>query len=127
MIKNNKQIEEGTFKYLELSKKKMKKKFYITTPIYYVNDKPHVGHAYTTIIADILARWHRLKQEDVFFLTGLDENGQKTVEASIKFGFKSPQAWCDYIAEEYLKTWKNLNISNDDFIRTTEESHHNLS
>ncbi|MBS3167858.1 methionine--tRNA ligase [Candidatus Woesearchaeota archaeon] len=127
MIKNNKQIEEGTFKYLELSKKKMKKKFYITTPIYYVNDKPHVGHAYTTIIADILARWHRLKQEDVFFLTGLDENGQKTVEASIKFGFKSPQAWCDYIAEEYLKTWKNLNISNDDFIRTTEERHHKLS
>lgn len=103
-----------------------KKKFYITTPIYYVNDKPHVGTAYTTITADIIARWHRLKEEDVFFLTGLDENSQKTVEASIKLGFNSPQKFTDYMAEEWLKTWQVLNISNNDFIRTTEERHHKL-
>jgi len=105
---------------------KKNKKFYITTPIYYINDKPHVGHAYTTIIADILARWHRLKNEDVFFLTGLDENSQKTVEASIKLGFNSAQKFADYMAETWLQTWNKLNISNNDFIRTTEERHHHL-
>ncbi len=102
------------------------KKFYITTPIYYINDKAHVGHAYTTIIADILARWHRLKGEDVFLLTGLDENSQKTVEASIKLGFSSPKKFADYMAEQWVGVWKKLNISNDDFIRTTEERHHKL-
>ncbi|MBI2148120.1 methionine--tRNA ligase [Candidatus Woesearchaeota archaeon] len=105
---------------------KKKKKFYITTPIYYVNDKPSVGTAYTTVTADIIARWHRLKDEDVFYLTGLDENAQKTVQASIKLGFKDIKKFTDFMAEEYLKTWKALNISNDDFIRTTEERHHKL-
>ncbi len=103
-----------------------KKKFYITTPIYYVNDTPHLGHAYTTIIADILARWHRLKEEDVFFLTGLDENSQKTVQASIKLGFNTPQKFADYMAEKWKEAWKILNISNTDFIRTTEERHKKL-
>ncbi len=102
------------------------KKFYITTPIYYVNDTPHLGHAYTTIIADILARWHRLKEEDVFFLTGLDENSQKTVQASIKLGFNTPQKFADYMAEKWKEAWKILNISNTDFIRTTEERHKKL-
>ena len=103
-----------------------KKKFYITTPIYYVNDQPHIGHAYTTVIADIIARWHRFKGENVFFLTGLDENSQKTVQASIKLGFKDPQKLADYMAEKWLNAWKILNISNDDFIRTTEERHKKL-
>ena len=113
MSKQNQSVE-GTFIYSQESKQNMKskKKFYITTPIYYVNDKPHVGHAYTTIIADIIARWHKLREEDVFFLTGLDENSQKTVEASIKLGFSSPQKFTDYMAEEWIKTWKKLNINN---------------
>ncbi len=102
------------------------KKFYITTPIYYSNEKPHIGHAYTTVIADIIARWHRLKEENVFFLTGLDEHGQKILNSSIKLGFSSPKKFVDHISEEYLKTWKALNISNNDFIRTTEERHHKL-
>jgi methionyl-tRNA synthetase len=102
------------------------KKFYITTPIYYVNDKPHIGHAYTTINADILARWHKLKGEDVFFLTGLDENSQKTVQASIKLGFNDVKKFADFMAEQWIKTWKVLNITNNDFIRTTEERHKKL-
>ncbi len=102
------------------------KKFYITTPIYYVNDKPHIGHAYTTVIADIFARWHRLKGENVFFLTGLDENSQKTVQASIKLGFNNTKKFADYMAEQWQAVWKALNISNNDFIRTTEERHKEL-
>src|SRR3989338_1659090 len=90
------------------------KKFYVTTPIYYVNDSPHVGSAYTTVIADIIARWHRLKNEDVFFLTGLDENSQKTVQASIKLGFSDIQKYADYMAEKWKETFKKLNISNND-------------
>ena len=105
---------------------KQRKKFYITTPIYYVNDKPSVGHAYTTIISDILARWHRLKDEDVFFLTGLDENSQKTVQASIKLGFNDVKKFADYMATQWIEVWKKLNISNNDFIRTTEERHEKL-
>jgi methionyl-tRNA synthetase len=66
-------------------------KFYITTPIYYVNDVPHVGHAYTTVVADVLARWHRMRGDDVFFLTGLDENSVKTVQAAHEKGFKDIQ------------------------------------
>ena len=125
---NKQQIQEGTFIYSQESKQNMqkKKKFYITTPIYYINDKPSVGTAYTTVTADIIARWHRLKDEDVFYLTGLDENAQKTVQASIKLGFKDVKKFTDFMSEEYLKTWKVLNISNDDFIRTTEERHHKL-
>lgn len=128
-MKKQTQLEEGTFIYSQKSKENMpkkKKKFYVTTPIYYVNDKPHIGHAYTTVIADIIARWHRLKEEDVFFLTGLDEHGQKISNSSIKLGFSSPKKFADHIAEEYIKTWKALNISNNDFIRTTEERHHKL-
>lgn len=97
-------------------------KFYVTTPIYYVNDVPHIGHAYTTIAADILARWHRLKGEKVFFLTGLDEHGQKIEEAALKMGI-TPQELVNSLAPKFKETWKNLNISNDDFIRTTEERH----
>ncbi len=103
-----------------------KKKFYITTPIYYVNDKPHVGHAYTTIMADIFARWHKLKGEDVCFVTGLDENSQKTVQASIRLGFKDPKKFTDFMAEQWINTWKALSINYNDFIRTTEERHHKL-
>ena len=103
-----------------------KKKFYITTPIYYSSEKPHIGHAYTTVLADILARWHKLRGEDVFFLTGQDEHGQKIANACIKLGFSSPQKFVDHIAEEYLKAWKILNINNDDFIRTSEVRHHKL-
>ena len=84
------------------------KKFYITTPIYYVNDKPHVGHAYTTIMADILARWHKLKGENVCFITGLDENSQKTVDAAIKLGFSTTQKFTDFMAEEWIKAWRSL-------------------
>lgn len=101
------------------------KKFYVTTPIYYVNDVPHIGHAYTTIAADILARWHRMKGENVFFLTGLDEHGQKICDAALESGI-TPQEFVDSLAPKFKKTWENLNISNDDFIRTTEERHKKL-
>jgi methionyl-tRNA synthetase len=103
--------------------RKEKKKFYLTTPIYYINAPPHVGHAYTTIIADVLARWHRLAGKKVFFLTGLDENSAKTVEGAKSFGFKDIQKYTDWMAEKWKKTWKALEISNDGFIRTTEERH----
>ncbi len=97
-------------------------KFYITTPIYYVNDVPHIGHAYTTIAADIIARWNRVKGKEVFFLTGLDEHGEKIAEAALKAGL-TPQEFVDSIAPKFIKAWEKLNISNDDFIRTTEERH----
>ena len=97
-------------------------KFYVTTPIYYVNDVPHIGHAYTTIAADILARWHRIKGEKVFFLTGLDEHGQKIEEAALESGL-TPQELVNSLAPKFKEAWRNLNISNDDFIRTTEERH----
>jgi len=99
-----------------------KNKFYITTPIYYVNDKPHIGHAYTTVAADVLARWHRLKGDDVFFLTGTDEHGTKVAKSAEEQG-KSPQKFCDEVSNSFQSRWKNLNISNDDFIRTTDERH----
>jgi len=96
--------------------------FYVTTPIYYVNDKPHIGHAYTTILADVLARYHRAEGDDVFFLTGLDEHGQKVQQAAEKRGL-SPQAHCDDLAPRFTDLWKKLEISNDAFIRTTEKRH----
>ncbi len=102
---------------------KMKNKFYVTTPIYYINAVPHIGHAYSTIAADILARWHRLTGDDVFFLTGLDENSAKTVEAAKDRGYDDIQEYADSIADDWLEVWDALNISNDDFIRTTEERH----
>ena len=96
--------------------------FYLTTPIYYVTAKPHLGHAYTTIIADALARWHRLLGDDVHFLTGTDEHGQKVQDYADAAG-KSAQDFVDDIAPLYAQAWQQLNISNDDFIRTTEERH----
>jgi len=96
--------------------------FYITTPIYYVNDVPHIGHAYTTVAADVLARYWRLRGREVFFLTGLDEHGQKVQQAATKAGV-DPQTYCDQLAPQFEKLWKRLNISNDAFIRTTEPQH----
>ncbi len=94
--------------------------FFITTPIYYVNSVPHLGTAYTTIAADALARYRRLAGDDVFFLTGLDEHGQKVEQAAQANGME-PQEWCDHLAEKFIETWKLLDITNDDFIRTTQE------
>jgi len=96
--------------------------FYLTTPIYYVNSVPHLGTAYTTIAADALARYRRMAGHDVFFLTGLDEHGQKVAQAAEENGM-DPQAWVDTVAPKFLEAWEMLDISNDDFIRTTEERH----
>jgi methionyl-tRNA synthetase len=98
------------------------RKFYITTPIYYVNDVPHIGHAYTTIAADILARYNRLKGKDVFFLTGTDEHGQK-VEQAAQENKRTPQEHADIMVENFKGLWRRLNISNDGFIRTTDPRH----
>ncbi|TAJ29395.1 MAG: methionine--tRNA ligase, partial [Nitrospirae bacterium] len=100
----------------------MPKTFYITTPIYYVNDVPHIGHAYTTVAADVLARYHRLRGDDVFFLTGLDEHGQKVQQAAAKAGI-DPQTYCDGMVPRFQNLWSRLNISNDAFIRTTDPEH----
>ena len=100
----------------------MKKTFYITTPIYYVNDKPHIGHAYTTILADVFARFYRSKGYSTFFLTGLDEHGQKVQQAAELKGI-TPKEHCENMVSRFTKLWKKLHISNDDFIRTTEERH----
>ena len=97
-------------------------KFYITTPIYYVNDVPHIGHAYTTVAADVLARYWRLRGREIFFLTGLDEHGQKVQQAAAKAGI-DPQTHCDKLAPQFENLWKKLNISNDAFIRTTDAQH----
>ena len=97
-------------------------KFYITTPIYYVNDIPHIGHAYTTIACDAISRYKRMKGYDVYFLTGTDEHGQKIQTAAEAQGI-TPQALVDRIHVNFKELWKVLNISNDDFIRTTEERH----
>jgi len=103
---------------------KVQRKFYITTPIYYVNDQPHIGHAYTTILADVLARFHRARigEEKVFFLTGLDEHGQKVQQAAEKRGL-SPQQHCDDLFPRFKDLWKKLGIQYNDFIRTTETRH----
>ncbi len=100
----------------------MAKQFYITTPIYYVNDQPHIGHSYTTVVADVLARYHRLFGDEVLFLTGVDEHGQKVQQATQKNGME-PQAYCNQMAERFRAIWKELNISNDIFFRTTDEFH----
>ncbi|WP_182447668.1 methionine--tRNA ligase [Streptacidiphilus sp. PB12-B1b] len=97
--------------------------YYVTTPIYYVNDRPHLGHAYTTVAGDVLSRWHRRRGEQVCFLTGTDEHGQKIMRTAEAHGV-SPQEWCDRLVEEEWKPlWRHLQIANDDFIRTTEERH----
>ncbi|MBI1824025.1 MAG: methionine--tRNA ligase [Nitrospirae bacterium] len=100
----------------------MPKPFYITTPIYYVNDVPHIGHAYTTIASDAMARYHALSGDSVRFLTGTDEHGQKVEESAIKNG-ESPIALADRVVLRFQNLWKLLNISNSDFIRTTETRH----
>ncbi len=97
-------------------------KYYLTTPIYYVNARPHLGHAYTTIIGDALARWHRLLGDDVYFLTGTDEHGLKIQQAADAAG-TTPQEFTDSIAPLFQQAWERLNISNTDFIRTTEARH----
>jgi len=96
--------------------------FYLTTPIYYVNATPHLGHAYTTIIADAMARYHRLAGDDVHFLTGTDEHGDNIARVAAQAGVP-PQAYADRISAAFRQTWQRLGITNDDFIRTTEERH----
>ncbi len=98
------------------------KPFYITTPIYYVNDVPHIGHAYTTIAADVLTRWHKLGGDDSYFLTGTDEHGQKIQTVAEKRGV-SPIELCDEVVQNFERLWKTLDIENDDFIRTTQPRH----
>jgi methionyl-tRNA synthetase len=100
----------------------MSRKFYITTPIYYVNARPHIGHAYTTIACDTIARRQRMLGADTFFLTGTDEHGQK-IERAAQAAGKTPQQYADEISAEFRKLWKRMGISNDDYIRTTEERH----
>lgn len=97
--------------------------FYVTTPIYYVNDAPHIGHAYTTVAGDVLARWHRQRGERVHLLTGTDEHGEKVLQAAQAHEM-SPLAWADKMVET---AWRpmlaTLDVANDDFIRTTEPRH----
>jgi methionyl-tRNA synthetase len=100
----------------------MSRKFYITTPIYYVNAHPHIGHAYTTIACDTIARRRRLLGAETFFLTGTDEHGQK-IERAAQAAGKTPQQYADEISAEFRHLWKRMGISNDDFIRTTEDRH----
>ena len=100
----------------------MDKKYYVTTPIYYVNDKPHIGHAYTTILADVLASYNRLLGTPTYFLTGTDEHGQKVQQAAEKNGI-SAQEQCDQTVVRFQELWERLEITHDDFIRTTEERH----
>ncbi len=99
------------------------KSFYLTTPIYYVNDAPHIGHAYTTVAGDVLTRWHRQRGESVWFLTGTDEHGQKVMRTAEQNNV-APQAWVDkLVADAWKPNWQALDIANDDFIRTTEPRH----
>lgn len=107
--------------------KEKTEKFYITTPIYYVNDRPHIGHAYTTIVADVLARfWRRqLGDKNVFFLTGTDEHGAKVAEMADK-NKQSPQEFVDGVSALFREAWKNMDISYNDFIRTSEKRHEKI-
>ena len=98
------------------------KKFYLTTPIYYVNARPHIGHAYSTIAADVIARRHRLLGDDTFFLTGTDEHGQKVQRSAEKAGVP-PQQFSDEVSATFRDLWKRMGITNDDYIRTTDERH----
>ena len=100
----------------------MSRKFYITTPIYYVNARPHIGHAYTTIACDTIARRQRLLGAETFFLTGTDEHGQK-IERAAQAAGKTPQQYADEISAQFRQLWRRMGISNDDFIRTTEDRH----
>jgi methionyl-tRNA synthetase len=100
----------------------MPSKFYVTTPIYYVNDRPHIGHVYTTAVADVIARYHRLKGDDTFFLTGTDEHAAKVVDSAAENGV-SPQQWADQNAKAFEDTFQRLGMTHDDFIRTTQDRH----
>jgi methionyl-tRNA synthetase len=100
----------------------MTERFYITTPIYYVNAKPHLGHAYTTIVADVARRFHTMRGSDTYFLTGTDEHGDKIVQAA-KDSQMTPKEYVDHISQLFQDLWPELNISNDDFIRTTYPDH----
>jgi methionyl-tRNA synthetase len=99
-----------------------KQKFYLTTPIYYVNARPHIGHAYTTLVADTIARRHRLLGDDTFFLTGTDEHGQKIERSAAAAGIP-PQQFTDEVSAEFRNLWARMGLTNDDFIRTTEPRH----
>jgi methionyl-tRNA synthetase len=98
-------------------------RFFLTTPIYYVNDAPHVGHAYTTVSADAIARWHRLAGDDVFFMTGTDEHGAKVAESAAEHGME-PKEWADRTAARFQAAWAGLDIAYDEFIRTSEPRHY---
>ena len=100
----------------------MPKSFYITTPIYYVNASPHIGHAYTTIVADVLSRYHRMAGDDTFFVTGTDEHGDKIAEAAQKAGI-TPKEYADKISAQFRNLWPELSVTNDYFIRTTDTDH----
>ncbi|MGH2461683.1 MAG: class I tRNA ligase family protein, partial [Chloroflexota bacterium] len=106
----------------QIQAKRFMSKYYITTPIYYVNDVPHIGHAYTTTAADVLARHHRRLGDDVFFLTGTDEHGAKIAEAATKHGV-TPKQFVDTIVERFKEAWRALEISNDFFVRTSDPRH----
>ena len=97
-------------------------KAYITTPIYYVNDIAHIGHAYTTIVTDVLTRFRKLFGDDAYFLTGTDEHGQK-IEQSAKAKGKTPQAYANEVSGKFKALWDEFDISYDKFIRTTDEAH----
>ena len=100
----------------------MTEPFYITTPIYYVNARPHLGHAYTTIVADVITRFHRMRGADVFFLTGTDEHGDKVVRAAQKENL-SPREYVDKISRLFRDLWPELDVNNNYFVRTTDAIH----
>jgi methionyl-tRNA synthetase len=100
----------------------MSKPFYITTPIYYVNDRPHIGHTYTTVLADVIARFHRMRGEQVYFLTGTDEHGQKVEKAAAARGI-SPKQLADEVVANYTELWKQMGMTHFRFIRTTDQDH----
>ena len=101
----------------------MKNNFYITTPIYYPSGKPHMGHAYSSIVADIFARFKRIEGYNVYFLTGTDEHGQK-IQKEAEKNKKDPKNFCDEISETFRSLTNTLNLTNNDFIRTTESRHY---
>jgi len=117
--KNGKDGKEGK------EGKRERKKFYVTTPIYYPTASPHLGNAYTTLAADVISRWYKLLGYDVFFLTGTDEHGQKLAEAAKKEGME-PKQYVDMLVEKFKEAWKKLNIAYDGFIRTTDKKHEEI-
>ncbi len=116
--------QKSRLRKLQITKQKTmsSKNFYITSPIYYVNDVPHIGHAYTSIACDAVARFKRLDGHNVFFLTGTDEHGQKVEKSALARG-KNPQEFCDEVSQKFREMAQMLGLSHDDFIRTTEERH----